>query len=331
MHPRVTDAGGAIEERRQRALTRYYLAAGAGGLAVGVREARHPMDEPAERYRAELALAADEMNRHAAGRKEPLVPIAAVRGDTRHVVAEATAARELGYHAALIDVAEASWGGEEELIGHCRAVGEVLPIVGWCTPAAPGARPLPQSFWRRSAEIPNLVAINVGPRDRFRTIEVVRAVAEVGRDDVAFYTGNDDSAVVDLITPFQFDADGIQVERRFVGAMSASCSVWTHVAVELLKRCQAASKNVAVPDELLRLAVEVADASAAICDAANAFAGGTAGVREVLRRQGLLEDTGPDERLSPGQLEEIDRVCRAYPHLNDDAFVAEHLTQWLGA
>jgi dihydrodipicolinate synthase/N-acetylneuraminate lyase len=191
---------------------------------------------------------------------------------------------------------------------------------------------LPHSFWRRFAEIPNVVAIKVAPFNRYQTIDVVRAVAEAGRDDVALYTGNDDNIVLDLITPFQFDAGGIQVERRIVGGLLGHWSVWTQRAVELLKRCQAVSRSVAVPDEVLRISVEVTDSNAAFFDAANGFAGCIAGLHEVLRRQGLLEGTwclDPRETFGPGQLDEIDRVYRAYPHLNDDALVAEHRDAWL--
>jgi hypothetical protein len=196
-----------------------------------------------------------------------------------------------------------------------------------------GGRVLPYSFWRRFAEeVRNVAAIKMAPFNRYQTIDVVRAVCEAGRDDIALYTGNDDNIVMDLLTPYQFNADGIEVERRIVGGLLGHWAVWTQKAAELLKRCQALSKSVAVPDQVLRLSIEVTDSNAAFFDAANGFRGCIAGLHEVLRRQGLLEGIwclDEHETLSPGQGAEIDRVYRSYPHLNDDAFVREHLTNWL--
>jgi dihydrodipicolinate synthase/N-acetylneuraminate lyase len=198
-----------------------------------------------------------------------------------------------------------------------------------------GGRVLPLAFWRRFAEIENVVAIKMAPFNRYQTLDVVRALAEAGRDDVAFYTGNDDSIVVDLLTPYRFNAGGRAVERRIVGGLLGHWAVWTRQAAELLRECHRAIESGGpIPVELLRRAVEVTDCNAAFFDAANHFTGCIAGLHEVLRRQGLLEGLwclDPREGLSPGQLEEIDRVYAAYPHLNDDAFVATHRDRWLGA
>jgi dihydrodipicolinate synthase/N-acetylneuraminate lyase len=224
-------------------------------------------------------------------------------------------------------------GDERGLVAHCRAVADVIPVVGFYLQPAVGGRVLPYAFWRRFAEIPNVVAIKMAPFNRYQTLDVVRAVAEAGRDDVALYTGNDDNIVMDLITPHRIVVNGRTVERRIVGGLLGHWSVWTKKAVELLEECHAVVRSGgAASAALLARAIEVTDSNAAFFDAANAFHGVIAGLHEVLRRQGLLEGTwclDPNESLGPGQLAEINRVYAAYPHLNDDAFVAEHRDAWL--
>jgi hypothetical protein len=204
--------------------------------------------------------------------------------------------------------------------------------VGFYLQPAVGGRVLPHAFWRRFAEIEDVVAIKIAPFDRYQTLDVVRAVAEAGRDDVALYTGNDDSIVLDLLTPYRVRVGGETVERRIVGGLLGHWSVWTRRAVELLEECRRHAGGGAVPAGLLARSVEVTDANAAFFDAANAFAGCIAGLHEVLRRQGLLEGVWClDERetFGPGQRAEIDRVYAAYPHLNDDEFVAAGRDEWL--
>jgi dihydrodipicolinate synthase/N-acetylneuraminate lyase len=320
-HPLALTADRRLDERRQRALTRYYLAAGAGGLAVGVHTTQFAIRNPqVGLFRPVLELAADEMNR--AGR--PLVRIAGICGPTAQAVTEAGLARDLGYDAGLLSLAALSDANVDALVAHSRAVADVLPVVGFYLQPSVGGRVLPYSFWRRFAEIEGVVAIKIAPFNRYQTQDVVRAVIEAGRDDIALYTGNDDAIVADLLTPFRFAGR----ERRIVGGLLGHWSVWTRRAVELLDRCRLAA---ATPD-LLRLGVEVTDSNAAFFDAANAFRGCIAGLHEVLRRQGLLEGLwclDAHETLGPGQLAEIDRVSAAYPHLNDDEFVARHRDEWL--
>ena len=332
--PLALNAGRKLDERRQRALLRYYAAAGAGGVAVGVHTTQFAIRAPAHGLlRPILQLAAEELARLDAGRRVPLVRIGGICGDTAQALSEAALLRELGWHAGLLSLAAMRDAGEDELISHCRAVADVLPIVGFYLQPAVGGRVLAYAFWRRFAEIENVIAIKIAPFNRYQTLEVLRAVAEAGRDDLALYTGNDDNIVLDLLTPWRFQVGGSTVERRIVGGLLGHWSVWTRKAVELLEECHRVVQDGGlVPAELLRRANEVTDSNAAFFDAANGFAGCIPGLHEVLRRQGLFE--GPwcldqSEGLSPGQREEIDRVYAAYPHLNDDAFVAAHLDRWL--
>jgi dihydrodipicolinate synthase/N-acetylneuraminate lyase len=331
--PLALNSQRKLDERRQRALLRYYIAAGAGGVAVGVHTTQFAIRDPKHGlFKPVLKLAAEEMQRASPGDAQPLVRIGGICGATRQALGEAALLRECGYHAGLLSLAAMRDASEDQLIEHCRAVGEVVPLIGFYLQPAVGGRVLPFSFWRRFAEIESVVAIKIAPFNRYQTIDVVRAVVEAGRDDIALYTGNDDSIVMDLLTPFRFQRNGALIERRIVGGLLGHWAVWTRKAVEILGECQHAAASGEGPAQLLRLAVEVTDANAAFFDAANQFAGCIAGIHEVLRRQGLFEGIwclDPHEALSPGQAAEIDRVHRAYPHLNDDAFVREHRDEWL--
>ena len=329
-HPLALTPDGRFDERRQRALTRYYAAAGAGGIAVGVhttqfaiRRADVGLFEPV------LALAREEMNRADAGRPTPLVRIGGVCGDTRQACGEAELLVSLGYHAGLLSLAALSTADDDALVAHCEAVASRIPVIGFYLQPSVGGRRLSYAFWRRFAEIPGVVAIKIAPFNRYQTLDVVRAVMDAGRDDVTLYTGNDDNIVADLVTAFP-GSDG--KVRRIAGGLLGHWAVWTSKAATLLAECQAASRAATVPAPLLSTGVEVTDANAAFFDAANGFAGCIAGIHEVLRRQGLLESIrclDAHEVLSPGQADEIDRVYRAYPHLADDDFVATHLDDWL--
>ncbi len=323
-----------LDERRQRALCRYYIAAGSGGLAVGVHTTQFTIRDPKiGLYQPVLEIAAEEMSRADRDRAEPLVGIAGICGDTGQAVREAEQARNLGYNAGLLSLAAMKDATEEELINHCKRISIEIPLVGFYLQPAVGGRELGYSFWRRFAEIKNVVAIKMAPFDRYKTVDVVRAVVEAGRNDIALYTGNDDNILMDLLTPYRFMVNGISVERRISGGLLGHWSVWTKRAVELLEECHnIVSGGGDVPMELMCRSVEITDANAAFFDAANRFAGCIAGLHEVLRRQGLLEGIwclDSKEKLSQGQKEEIDRVYEAYSHLNDDAFVREHLNKWL--
>jgi dihydrodipicolinate synthase/N-acetylneuraminate lyase len=329
-HPLALTAQRRLDERRQRALTRYYAAAGAGGLAVGVHTTQFAIRKPdIALFEPVLQLAAEEMDRAGATRAVPLVRIGGICGETPQAVAEATLLRDLRFHAGLLSLAAVAGWSDERLIVHCEEVAQVLPVIGFYLQPAVGGRLLSYSFWRRFVEIENVVAIKIAPFNRYQTLDVLRAVAESGRD-IALYTGNDDNIVMDLLMPFSFKQ---QAPLRIVGGLLGHWAVWTKRAVELLEECQALTgENQPVPLRLLQKAAQVTDSNAAFFDAANQFAGCIAGLHEVLRRQGLLEGIwclDPHEGLSPGQCEEIDRVWRAYPELNDDEFVREGLDRWL--
>jgi len=331
--PLALDADRKLDERRQRALSRYYLDAGAGGLAVGVHTTQFAIRKPkVGLFEPVLQIAAEEMDRADQARREPLLRVAGVIGETEQAVREATQARAHGYHAALTSLAGMDNWSEDALAEHLRAVGEVLPVFGFYLQPAVGGCVLPYSFWRKFAELDNVIGIKVAPFNRYRTLDVMRAMAESGRDDIALYTGNDDNIVADLLTPYRFQVNGETRERRFVGGLLGQWAVWTRSAVQLLERCHQAVRQQKIPADMLRENIEWTDANAAIFDAANGFTGVIPGVHEVLRRQGLLEGTwclDPAEQLGPGQAEEITRVHDAYPHLHDDAFVAENLDRWL--
>ena len=331
--PLALNADRRWDERRQAALIRYYRAAGAGGLAVGVHTTQFAIRQPDVGLLEPLQGRVREVVTEASASRERMVLIAGVCGPTAQAVAEARLARRLGYDAGLLSLSAFRGATEDEMLAHCRAVASEIPVVGFYLQPAAGGRLLPYGFWRRFAEIESVVAIKIAPFNRYQTLDVVRAVVEAGRDDIALYTGNDDNIVADLVTPFRFEMGGRRVERRIVGGLLGHWAVGTRAAVGLLRQCQEAVRSGGgVSADILRTGVEVTDANAAFFDAANGFAGCIAGIHEVLRRQGLLEGIwclDPAEGLSPGQAEEIERVMRAYPHLTDDAFVAENRDAWM--
>jgi dihydrodipicolinate synthase/N-acetylneuraminate lyase len=334
--PLALTAERKLDERRQRALARYYAAAGVGGIAVGVHTTQFAIRDPKHGlYRPVLEIASEEMRRADARRaagSAPLLKVCGLSGRTPQAIAEAATARGLGYDTALVSLAALADAADEELIEHCRAVAGVMPVFGFYLQPSVGGRPLPYRFWRRFAEIDNVVAVKIAPFNRYATLAVVRAIAESGREDIALYTGNDDSIVADLLTTFRFTVDRRPVERRIVGGLLGHWSVWTRNAVDVFKACRRVATQRLVPADLLRLGMEITDSNAAFFDADNGYAGCIAGLHEVLRRQGLFEGTwclDPSEAMSPGQSEEIDRVCAAYPHLSDDRFVEEHRDGWM--
>jgi dihydrodipicolinate synthase/N-acetylneuraminate lyase len=320
-HPLALTAERKLDERRQRALTRYYLAAGAGGLAIGVRTTQFAIRDPkVGLFEPVLRLAMEEMKE-----RKGVIRVAGICGDTKQAVTEAGLARDLGYHAGLLSLAALPHDPVGRLIAHAREIANIIPIFGFYLQPAVGGRVLPYEFWRRFVEIGNVVAVKVAPFNRYQTLDVARALAESGRTDIALYTGNDDNIVVDLLTRFNFNGR----ECAFAGGLLGHWAAWTRCAVALLDRLK---HDPPPPAALLTLAAQVTDSNAALFDAANQFHGCIAGIHEVLRRQGLLAGRwclDPNEDLSPGQMEEIDRVYRDYPFLTDDAFVRQYLDDWL--
>ena len=328
-HPLALDAARKLDLRRQRALTRYYLDAGAGGLAVGVHTTQFAIRE-AGLYRPVLELAMRTASEWA---REPPIMIAGLVGRTAQAAQEAALARDLGYHAGLLSLAAMKGASEDELIAHAGKIAREIPLIGFYLQPAVGGIVLPVSFWRRFAAIENVAAIKIAPFNRYRTLDVVRGVVEAGAAGrVTLYTGNDDHILLDLVTPFVVVVDGRATVVRIKGGLLGHWSVWVASAVELLERVHTVVAGDSIPSDMLELEAQITDCNAAIFDVANDFRGVIAGCHEILRRQGLLEGIwclDPDETLGPGQREEIDRVCAAYPHLNDDAFVRANLHRWL--
>jgi dihydrodipicolinate synthase/N-acetylneuraminate lyase len=312
-HPLALTASRQLDERRQRALTRYYLDAGAGGIAVGVHTTQFAVRERGL-YEPVLALAAEE------ARDRGVVRIAGVCGYRSQALREARCAALLGYDAALLSLGALACAGVEELIDHARAVGEVMPLVGFYLQPAVGGRVLDTEFWRRFAALEPVVAIKIAPFNRYRTLDVLRGVADSGRaTEIALYTGNDDHIVLDLIARYR----GL----RMVGGLLGQWAIWTRRAVEMLEEIH---RNPGAP-KWNDVAWRLTDANAAVFDVAHDFQGCIAGIHEILRRQGLLEGTwclDPRGTLSPGQLAEIDRVCAVYPELADDDFVERNRDRW---
>lgn len=326
-HPLALDAARRLDERRQRALTRYYIDSGAGGMAVGVHTTQFAIRDRGL-LRPVLELASSAADEALARNPRPFVRVAGICGRTDQAVGEASLARSCGYDAGLLSLAALGDATDDDLIAHCRAVAEVVPVIGFYLQPAVGGRVLGYSFWRRFAAIENVVAVKMAPFNRYQTLDVIRAFADAGRDDVALYTGNDDNIVPDLLTPFEFAGR----HWRIVGGLLGQWAVWTSTAVRMLEELKGIRNSGAIPCEWLTKAAQLTDANGAVFDVANGFRGCIAGIHEVLRRQGLLEGIwclDPDETLSPGQAEEIDRVTAAYPWLPDDDFVAAHRDEWL--
>ena len=341
-HPLALTPARKLDERRQLALTRYYLDAGAGGVAVGVHTTQFAIRDPRHGLlRPVLALAAEaarERRLRHPGWQRPIL-IAGIVGRTEQAVREARLARELGYQIGLLGLGALPRASDTELIEHARIVGREMPLMGFYLQPAVGGRLLGYRFWRRFVELPGVVAIKIAPFNRYATLDVIRAVADAGRErEIALYTGNDDSILVDLLTVFPVQRPGSRRARRIrmVGGLLGHWAYWTSQAVALLRRTHHLVRGSGLggraPAGLLGLAAQITDANAAIFDAANGFCGCIPGIHEILRRQGLLRGRwclDPDEELSPGQAREIDRVCASYPHLADDAFVERHLDDWL--
>lgn len=321
-HPLALTSSRKLDERRQRALTRYYLAAGAGGVAVGVHTTQFAIRDPKiDLYKPVLELAMEETA------QADVVKIAGVCGPRRQAVKEAESARQLGYDAVLLSMGGLNELSVDQLVNHARAVAGIVPVIGFYLQPSVGGRQLPYEFWYEFAKIENVVAIKMAPFNRYQTIDVLRGVIDSGRArEISLYTGNDDNILIDLLTRWNFGGQTL----RIVGGLLGHWAVWTSKAAEHLALTK--RKGLELPIELLTLAQQITDANAAFFDPSHGFAGCIAGIHEVLRRQGLLDGIwclDESECLSPGQNAEIDRVYKAYPHLSDDSFMRAHLHEWL--
>lgn len=329
-HPLALNKDLKIDEKRQRTLTRYYLACGAGGLAVGVHTTQFEIRKPEFNYLEKVLKITAEVI--AENEKRPLIKVAGICGPTQQAIKEAELALKYGYDLGLVSLGGLNKWSDAELIRHIVSVSEIIPVFGFYLQPAVGGRLLSYEFWRDFAEIPNVHAIKVAAFNRYQTLDVFRAVCNsTRRDEIALYTGNDDNIVADLFTPFQFTIDGKMVEKRFVGGLLGHWAIWTKRAVELLKeikRC-ISNSNSGI-EELLSKCIPVTDMNAVIFDAKNSYKGCIAGIHEVLRRQGFFEGIwclNPEEKLSPGQMEEIDRIYKEYPQFTDDEFIKQFLKE----
>src|SRR5882724_5496058 len=328
-HPLALDANRKLDTAHQRALTRYYIDAGAGGLAVGVHTTQFTIRDVGL-YQPVLELAAETA---AAWSTRPLAMVAGLAGPTSQAIAEATIARGIGYHAGLLSLAAMKSATEDEIIAHCEAVAKEIPLVGFYLQPAVGGVILSADFWRRFATIDNVIAIKIAPFNRYRTLDVLRGVLAAGAlDRVALYTGNDDHILLDLTLPFDVRDKGVTTRTYFRGGLLGHWSVWTAAAIKQFEMCRDARGKDTLPADLLALDARVTDCNSAFFDVANNFHGCIAGCHEILRRQGLMQGLwclDSAEGLSPGQMAKIDRVCREHADLSDDAFVAANLQKWL--
>jgi len=327
--PLALDNRRQWDQRHQRAIIRYYLDSGVGGIAVGVHSTQFEIREPEHGlFEPILRFAVEEMN--AWKTEKPSVKIAGICGETPQAKGEAEFASANGYDAGLLSMSVFQGADDNRMLAHCRAIAREIPLIGFYLQPAAGGRHLSYEFWRAFADIPEVIAIKIAPFNRYQTFDVVRAVCDSGRNDVALYTGNDDNIIADLLTPWEVDG----ISRNIVGGLLGQSGVWTQRAVELLEEIKGSRESQSLEPEWLTRNAELTDANAAVFDAANGFAGVLPGIHEVLRRNGLMANRltlNPDDDLSPGQAEHLDRVEKAYPWITDDAFVRDNLSRWLNS
>ncbi|RDI40009.1 dihydrodipicolinate synthase family protein [Falsibacillus pallidus] len=331
-HPLALNENRELDEARQRALTQYYMDAGAGGVAVGVHTTQFEIRDPKfHLYEKVLNLAIEEIEKR--NLQRPFIKVAGIAGPTQQAVKETHFAKNAGYDLGLLSMGGLNDYSEAELLNRTKRIAEIIPVFGFYLQPSVGGRVLSFEFWKTFAEIDNVFAIKMAPFNRYQTLDVVRAVCESTRSDqIALYTGNDDNIINDLLTVYRFQSNGKTIEKAIVGGLLGHWAVWTKTAVEYFERIKAVRGQEAIPAHFLTLAQEVTDANAAFFDSANRFKGCIAGINKVLAMQGLLQGEWcllPEERLSDGQLEEIQRVYRDYPHLQDDSFVSQNLSNWL--
>ncbi len=333
-NPLALDENRCFDEKHQRAVVRYYLDSGVGGLAVAVHTTQFEIRNPEHNlFEKVLRVAKEEAVKFEERTNEVIVMVAGVCGPMEQAVREATLAKSLGYDAVLLSPGGLNHLSEEEMLERTRAVAKIIPVIGFYLQTAVGGRVFTYDYWKKLCDIDNVVAIKAAPFNRYYSLDVVRAAALSKRsNEITLYTGNDDNIVLDLVSKYKFTVDGVTYEKGFEGGLLGHWSVWTKKAVELFERCKAVRGCDSVPYDLIRLAGEVTDTNAVFFDTANGFKGCIAGLHYVLCRQGLFKGLwclNPEERMSDGQREEIERVYKAYPHLNDDDFVKKNIEKWL--
>ncbi len=332
--PLAIDENRKFDEKRERILMRYYLNAGVGGVAVAVHTTQFEIRDPEfNLYRPILTVAADEVAKFEAETGEVIIKVAGVCGKIEQAIEEAKIAKELGYDAVLLSPGGLADYDEDMMIKRTEEVAKIMPVIGFYLQTSVGGRRFSYNYWQRMCEIDNVVAIKSAPFDRYQTLEVVRAAATSSRSDkIALYTGNDDNIVIDLLTNYKFDIDGVTYEKSFIGGLLGHWSVWTKSVVDMFAKIKEEKGKGTINPEMLVLANEVTDANSAFFDAANKFKGSIAGLHYVLRKQGIFENIlclTDKECLSEGQVEEIERVYKMYPHLNDDEFIKANLEKWM--
>ena len=331
-HPLALTPEKQLDETRQRALTRYYIDAGAGGMAVGVHTTQFEIRDPEfNLFEKVLKMAIEETEK--ANAPESFIKIAGICGPVEQAVKEAQYSKGIGYDLGLLSMGGLDDYTEDELIERAERVGKEIPLVGFYLQPAVGGRVFSFDFWKRFADIPSVYAIKMAPFNRYQTFDVVRAVCNSERnEEIALYTGNDDNIVADLLTTYRIKAGNRTVEKQIVGGLLGHWAVWTKQVVSLFHEIKQVRPDSSFPKELMTLGQEITDANAALFDASNGFKGSIAGINEVLSRSGLMQGNWclmDEERLSPGQMEEINRIYDSYPHLTDDQFIKENLSKWL--
>lgn len=331
--PLVLNEQRHFDEAGQRTLIRYYLHAGVGGVAVAVHTTQFEIRRPEYGlFEPVLRIAAEEFDRFEKETGKAIVRVAGVCGPSEQAVKEARLAAKFGYDAVLLSPGGLAALTESELVSRTADVAAVLPVIGFYLQTACGGRRLSFDYWRAVADTPNVAALKCAPFSRYQTLDLVRGCAfSERREQVALYTGNDDNIVADLLTTYSFPVNGHEVKLRFAGGLLGHWSLWAHSVVPLYEKIRVCRDSGAIPAELMTLAAQITDCNGAFFDPAHGYAGCIPGVHEVLRRQGLMKGDwclDPELVLSPGQSEEIDRVYRMYPALNDDAFVREHIAEW---
>lgn len=323
----------SFDMQRQRVLLRYYLEAGADGIAAAVHTTQFEIRKPEySLLKPILQVTSEEIDYYQKETGKTILKIAGVCGRTEQAVEEASLARSLGFDAVLLSPGGLDDLSEKALIERTENVADLIPVIGFCLQPAVGGRIFSYSYWQAVCEIDNVIAIKSAPFNRYLTLDLVKAAALSKRSrDIALYTGNDDNILFDLLTPFRFHLNGVCYEKRFAGGLLGQWSVWTHTAAALFSEIKQALHKEEIPVRLLTLAAQVTHANAAIFDQAGQFAGCIPGIHEILRRQGLLKGIwclNPAETLSEGQSERITEICDNYAFLTDDAFVTENLARW---